>query len=214
MKNRKNVLIVFVVLAILCLGIGYAALTDTLVINGTVGGSSQNAGNVEDESLFNLEYVTDNEPTVNLTKATGSTLTATASYANAETATITVSNMCVKNEKVIATFTIKNSSSEDYIAELSAVLSTVYDAESAQYLEVSYSFEGDGGILSAEHDEDQQTVVIKKDGTATITVEILMTESLIAQGNDPQVLSATITVTITGKHVDESTIGFLPYTWA
>lgn len=36
MKNKRNVLIAFILICCLCLSIGYAALTDTLMVDGTV----------------------------------------------------------------------------------------------------------------------------------------------------------------------------------
>ena len=56
MKNRKNVLIVFAILAILCLGIGYAALTDTLTLTGTI--------NVEEAQFENEKEFNDKRPTI------------------------------------------------------------------------------------------------------------------------------------------------------
>lgn len=213
MKNRKNFLIVFALFALLCLGVGYAALTDTLVITGTAGGSTQNASDVEDETLFDLKYVTANNPVVNTEKANGSTLTATSVYTNDETATINISNMTVKNEKVVVTFIIENASSQDYDAEISVKLAFADGTDSSYYLDVNYSFKGDGGTLSAEHDEDKQTVIIKKGGTATITVEITMKDTLVQQGRFPEEFNETITVTLTGKHIDFASYSVLPYTW-
>ena len=40
MKNRRTTLIAFVLIAALCVGIGYAALTDTLTIGGNVSASA------------------------------------------------------------------------------------------------------------------------------------------------------------------------------
>lgn len=40
MKNRRTTLIAFVLIAALCVGIGYAALTDTLTIGGTISANA------------------------------------------------------------------------------------------------------------------------------------------------------------------------------
>lgn len=36
MKNRKKIVVALLLVAVLCLGVGYAALTDSLFVNGTV----------------------------------------------------------------------------------------------------------------------------------------------------------------------------------
>ena len=53
MKNRRNVIIAFLLCASLVVGVGYAALTDTLRIDGTANVKHENANNVFDgEVLF------------------------------------------------------------------------------------------------------------------------------------------------------------------
>ena len=48
MKNRRTTLIAFVLIAALCVGIGYAALTDTL----TIGGTAHYGQNKVDQAVF------------------------------------------------------------------------------------------------------------------------------------------------------------------
>lgn len=45
MKNKRNVLIAFILICCLCLSIGYAAVTDILTINGTAGVLIDNPNN-------------------------------------------------------------------------------------------------------------------------------------------------------------------------
>ena len=52
MKKRRNVFIAFVVIALLFMGIGYAALTDTAKIVTTVKGNAE--GSVVNKELFDL----------------------------------------------------------------------------------------------------------------------------------------------------------------
>lgn len=51
MKNRKKVVVALLLVCVLCLGIGYAALTDTLYVNGTV----DVAKNADLEDEFNAD---------------------------------------------------------------------------------------------------------------------------------------------------------------
>jgi hypothetical protein len=48
MKNRRTTLIAFVLIAALCVGIGYAALTDTL----TIGGTAEYGQNAVDQAVY------------------------------------------------------------------------------------------------------------------------------------------------------------------
>ena len=89
MKNRRNVIIAFLLCASLVVGVGYAALTDTLRIDGTANVKHENANNVFDgEVLFDttvthgknqidtIEYGTDGDianVTVNSLTVEGST---------------------------------------------------------------------------------------------------------------------------------------------
>ena len=56
MKNRKCILVVFAVLALLCLGIGYAALSDTLNLGGSISANgtddSTSTGDQANEYLY------------------------------------------------------------------------------------------------------------------------------------------------------------------
>lgn len=51
MKNRRNVVIVFLLLAVLCLGIGFAALTDDLFVNSTLS-FKDTTTNFDAEEIF------------------------------------------------------------------------------------------------------------------------------------------------------------------
>lgn len=210
MKNRKSILVVFAVLALLCLGIGYAALTDTLGINGTAEGNSSEGADYVDETLFDIEWDSTVNPTAVVSGPEGSLLSATAAYdgtdAAENNARITINDMIVKNETVVATFTIKNASSEDYIAELSANIVITYQNGSEQCLSATYRFIDDGDNLSASHDNDNhQSVVIKKGGTAKIEVTITMNETLLTgTRSEPQILDAIIEVEISGSHIDKT----------
>ena len=108
MKNRKNVLIVFAILAILCLGIGYAGLTDVLTLNGTINVKEVT---FENEKEFDLVWVSGTAtPTASSDSPAGRaelTANAVASSAN-DVATLTVDNMSIMGDKVEATFTFKN----------------------------------------------------------------------------------------------------------
>ena len=51
MKNRKTVIVAFLLVAVMLMGVGYAALTDTLVINGTADITHDGAQNAFNEDI-------------------------------------------------------------------------------------------------------------------------------------------------------------------
>lgn len=60
MKNRKTVVVAFLLVAAMLLGVGYAALSDTLYVNGTFNLSAEDADNsFEKEIFFTDERVVD-----------------------------------------------------------------------------------------------------------------------------------------------------------
>ena len=103
MKNRKTVIIAFLLVAALLLGIGYAAYSTKLFINGTA--------EVESEAIaFTNEVVFTNAKTDN---ASYGTVAFTPS-----TATFDVFGMTQKDQRVHLTYTITNNSDSDVVVKL------------------------------------------------------------------------------------------------
>ena len=107
MKNRRNIVVAFLLCAVMLLGIGYAALTDTLTIIGNAHVDIDSANKTFDERI----YFTAAAPTS--TTGTGTTAD-TASY-DPDDATYVVNKLAVKGEKSVFTFTIQNDSNVDAI---------------------------------------------------------------------------------------------------
>ena len=96
MKNRKTVIIAFLLVAALMLGIGYAAYSTKLFINGTA--------EVASEAVAFTEAVT-------ITKAETSDATyGTADKGDGQYATFEVFGMTQKDQRVTFTYTIQNDS--------------------------------------------------------------------------------------------------------
>ena len=105
MKNRKFVVIAFMLCATLLLGVGYAALTDTLTIIGNAHIDIGQANTTFDNKI----YFSDAQATSS--SGTG-TVADTASF-TADDATFTANKLAVKGETSTFTFTIKNDSNVD-----------------------------------------------------------------------------------------------------
>ena len=95
MKNRRTTLIAFVLIAALCVGIGYAALTDTLTIGGTV---SANANELDAAVYFSgIE---------NIVKPAHATVDPTITFNN-DTVTVTIPGHVLVNEGDLVSFDAK-----------------------------------------------------------------------------------------------------------
>lgn len=99
MKNRRIVLIAFMLVSVCLMGIGFAAYSTTLAINGTTAVSAEAVEFTE--SVQFVSVTSSNE-------AFG-----TATVGDGQTATFTVDGMTAYNDRVQFTYTIKNSSTYD-----------------------------------------------------------------------------------------------------
>ena len=99
MKNRRIVLIAFMLVSVCLMGIGFAAYSTTLAINGTTAVSAEA---VEFTESVQFTSVTSSN------EAFG-----TATIGDGQTATFTVDGMTAYKDRVQFTYTIKNASTYD-----------------------------------------------------------------------------------------------------
>ena len=102
MKNRKRIVVLFLLVAIMLIGVGYAALTDTLTIIGNAHIDIAQAETTFDSKV----YFSDAQAT----STTGTGTTADVASFTADDATFTANKLAVLGEKSVFTFTIKNDS--------------------------------------------------------------------------------------------------------
>ena len=168
MKKRTGIL--GGLIAILILGIGYAAISSVnLIINGT-GTVTANPDN------FKVVYTA--VETGSTVPATGVTVTPASISANGDvTTSFTVSGLTKLNDEANLTYTITNKS-PDLAASLAAPTITYGDATSSEYFEVTSSTAANS--VAANGGTTTQTVKVKVKktpitadvtGTFTITVE-------------------------------------------
>ena len=104
MKNRRIVLIAFMLVSVCLMGIGFAAYSTTLAINGTTAVSAEAVEFTED---------------VRFTSVTSSNEAfGTATVGDGQTATFTVDGMTAYNDRVQFTYTITNNSDFDVNIEI------------------------------------------------------------------------------------------------
>jgi hypothetical protein len=110
MKNRKFVVVAFLVVAAMLMGIGYAALTDTLTIIGNANVDIAGANTVFDEKIyFSNAEVTEGVDGKDLVSFT------------ADDATYTVHGLATIADQAIFTFTIQNDSNLDALIKVDAL---------------------------------------------------------------------------------------------
>ena len=111
LKRKKLFLFIFVLCALLCMGLGYATLVDTLVIDGNVGITGEN---VRNEEVFNVVFdllAPINDPKVNdLKNGTSTAIKVTENVIDESTAVINISNFAVCGEYVINDYYVLNQS--------------------------------------------------------------------------------------------------------
>ena len=112
MKNKKKVVVAFLLVAVMLLGVGYAALTDTLTIIGNAHIDIDTANKTFDEKV----YFSASEATS--TTGTGSTAD-TASH-TADDATFTANKLATVGQQSVFTFTITNDSNVDAVISVAA----------------------------------------------------------------------------------------------
>ncbi len=156
MKNRRIILISFLLVTTLCMGIGYAELQDTLSVKGN--------GSVEAESA---EVALDADVYFSNAQATNATDTASISDDNDndnDTATFTVNSLQGKDDSATFTFTIIN----DGDLPVSIPKPTITDPEdyfdiTTDWGEEAKELEGGGATLTF-------TVTVTLNATPTETV--------------------------------------------
>ena len=104
MKNRKTVVVAFLLVAAMLLGVGYATLTDTLTITGDLGaGTSVSQTEFDTDVYFSSTNV--------VTDDTGNQA-ASQILEGRDDAKITANHFTVKDQKVVVKYVIANDSTE------------------------------------------------------------------------------------------------------
>mgnify|MGYP003306990615 CR=1 FL=1 len=169
MRNKKRIIIAIILIAILMLGIGYAAISNTTL---TISG---NAISQPDPENFKVHFVSGSATT-----SPDDTDIITASVTGDTTATIAVKGLTMKDDVATATYTIKNDSNGIAAKLSAAITSTPGENTTASDYTVSTDF--------------VNGTVLEPGQTTTITVSVKLNKTPIV--ND---LITTITCTITAE---------------
>lgn len=166
MKKQKIILLVFAVLTFICLGIGYAALTDTLSLSATVSGTGVNDNDITDSKIFDIVWTAREPEETQVSAETRPTLLGTASLdqSDSDIATISVEGMLLKGDKVVFVFDIQNTST--YTANLE--LNSETDSQVASQLSLAN--------VTVDAELTKKTLAAGESTTLTIIVELGKTQ--------------------------------------
>lgn len=178
MKNRKIVVVAFLLIAVLLLGVGYAALTDTLTIIGNAHIDIGTAENTFDEKI----YFSDSAAT----SSTGTGTTPDVASHTLDDATFTANKLAVMGEKSVFTFTIQNDSNVDAIISV----------EGTKLSGAANPSNSNADKFTVEYSYPQGMTVAKNGGTITVVVTVTVKEPVTAA------TSATFGIELTATSVD------------
>jgi len=156
MKNKKKVVVAFLLVAVLLLGVGYAALTDVLDITGSADVNQSAAEEAFNEDIYFSDAVA-NE--------TGNTASVNAD--NNDKASFTANTLKGKGDKATFTYTIKNDGDLD--ASITPAISSNTNTE---YFSISSDWAGATKTLAAGASI-----------TYTVTIELIETPTSTISGS-------------------------------
>ena len=150
MKNRKVVVIAFLVIAAMMLGIGYAALTDTLDITGSADVNvSELEKEFEDDIYFSAAVPNKGAPD-----------TASVNADNNDKASFSAKSLVKKGDTASFTFTIENDSAHD--VSVTPKLNATLGNTNPEYFSIVSDWDG-----------ATKTIAAGGNTTYTLTVELL-----------------------------------------
>ncbi len=160
MKKRRIAIASFLLIAVLVMGIGFAALTDNLFIKGEATLATTSAQTDFDEDVYFIGAVKHASTGTNT-----SVDTASVGTTDPDSATFYVKSLGKKDEKVTFKFTIQNDSTEfDAKITLDTGFPTTTDATN---FDISYSIEED--VV-----ENEGEIICKAGGTVDVYVTVIL----------------------------------------
>ena len=200
MKNRKSILVVFAILALLCLGIGYAVLTDSIDLTTTLDGQGSDT-KVEDESLFCISWI---KETIFIdTMENGQDpITVTPTYTNSDNNSVNGRTVSIEldmdgfqfaGDQAFVKVEVANDTPLEGVAA-KVVLSHDNSENLFDDFGITYYFVGEEG------ENLGKTLTIGYQESAYVMIEIYMKNTLLTSADK---VSGTWTLTATGTSVEE-----------
>lgn len=159
MKNRRNIVVAFLVIAVMLLSVGYAALTDVLDITGSADVNQSAA-----EEAFNEDV----HFSAAVANQTGNT--ASVNGDNNDKASFTANTLKGAGDSVTFTFTIKNDGDVD--ATVKPTLNATTGNTKPEYFSITSDWNG-----------QEKTLVKGGELTYTVTVTLIKTPTETISGS-------------------------------
>ena len=156
MKNRKTVIVAFMLCAVMLLSVGYAALSDTLDITGSADVNQSAAEEAFNEDVYFSKAVANQEGN-----------TASVNQDNNDKASFTANTLKGQGDEVTFTFTITNNG--DVAATITPKLNVNLGNSNPEYFSISSDWAGQSQTLAA-HSEITYTITVKLLKTPTETI--------------------------------------------
>ena len=163
MKKRRIVILAFILVAAITLGIGYAALTDTLTIIGNAHIDFAAAGSTFDG---NIKFTA-----AEATSSTGTGTTSDVASFTADDATFTANKLAVKGEQSVFTFTITNES--NVAAQVIVNATKLSGADNPSNTNTD--------IFEVTYEYSNANKVIASGGTMDVTVTVKVINPVVAE---------------------------------
>ena len=155
MKNRKTIVVAFLLVAVMLLGVGYAALTDVLDINGTADVNESAAQEAFNEDVYFTAAVANQEGNVASVVADDPDMASFTAYT-------------LKGKGDVATFTFTIYNEGDVKASVTPTLASDGNSN-PEYFEITSDWQGQGRVIKAG-ESARYTVTIKLLKTPTDTI--------------------------------------------
>ena len=163
MKNRKVVVIAFLVIAAMMLGIGYAALTDTLDITGSADVNVSDLEKEFEEDIYFSAAVANN----------GTPDTASVNADNNDKASFSAKSLVKKGDEATFTFTIENDSAHN--VSVTPKLNATLGNTNSEYFSIESDWDGATKPIAAGGNITYTlTVTLLKDPTEGVSGSFLV----------------------------------------
>lgn len=168
MKNRKTVVVAFLLVAAMLLGVGYATLSDQLFVNGTAGVDADDSQEAFEGDVY-FSKVISGEGCEAIIDETADT--------SKDTGKITVAAGALKEvgDEVIATYTIKSESDLDVLVSLPTKADGTIENSNETYFSVTPSWDGDKTLPAGGTIDVTITVKLIKTAVADQSVTFKLT---------------------------------------
>ena len=189
MKNRKFVVAAFLLAAAMLLGVGYAALTDTLDITGSADINVTDMEKAYEDDIYFVTAVAldpdDDDQTVNPN-------TASVNSQNNDKASFSAKSLSKKGDKAKFTFTIANTSVHTVTVE--PKLNASAGNTNPTWFKITSDWNGAAQTIAASDGTTAKTI------TYTVTIELLQDPTEAVSGSFLIELVATAGTTNSGSN--------------